>query len=83
MHEVQPPPYCQCYQGILDHLTIVNSHNYVCDTVLQLSPFLLVHTHSDCIESRDPYCVWNTRNEMCELSDLTALADGVGAVPDQ
>ena len=74
-------PMLSRYTWALDY--IVNSHNYVCDTVLQLSPFLLVRTHSGCIESRDPYCVWNTRNEMCELSDLTALADGVGAVPDQ
>ena len=59
---------------------------YVCDTTLSditVAALSIVHTCSGCIESRDPYCVWNTQSKMCELSNLTALADGVGAVPDQ
>jgi hypothetical protein len=37
---------------------------------------------SECIGSRDPYCVWNTMSKTCQASTLTAASDAQGSVPN-
>ena len=38
---------------------------------------------SACMRSRDPYCVWNTDIQKCEVSSLTANGANQGAVPSK
>ena len=75
--------YVLCIMYVCMYVCIYYVYMYVSDISVLGLPFA-VHTCSDCIESRDPYCVWSTESGgRCVPSSLTALAAGVGAVPGQ
>ena len=38
---------------------------------------------SGCIWSRDPYCIWNTDSQRCELNTLMANGSNQGVVPSK
>ena len=44
---------------------------------------LYFHFSSACVGSRDPYCVWNAINLVCEGSSLSAVDDGFGEVAER